>query len=192
MAVGKDVKDTILLQNACEKGCSRSTSLIYRRYKQYLARFIRQRVPADGDEEDLVHAVFEQILEGRCHYSGRTEVRAYLTGIAKHVLSDHAKVQKYAARIISLENRRRADAAGESPGRHCLDPVDGAQDKEMQQFLRTAVSQLPPKSRQAVRMVYFESLKPCDAARQLGCGLETFRKRLHRALAMLRAQMPSL
>lgn len=191
MATGKDADDSILLQNACEKGCSRSASLIYRRYKQYLTRFIRQRMEVDGDEEDLVQVVFTRILEGRCRYSGRSEARAYLTGIAKHVLSDHAKAHRCAARIVSWENRRREGVVGESPCRCCFDPVAGAQDKEMQQFLRTAVSQLPPKSRQAVRMVYFEGLKPGEAARQLCCGFETFRKRLHRALALLRARMSS-
>jgi RNA polymerase sigma-70 factor (ECF subfamily) len=191
MAIGKDAKDNILLRNACEKGCSRSTAFLYRRYRHYLARFIRRRVHAEGDEEDLVHAVFERILEGRCHYSGRTKARAYLTGIAKHVLSDHAKVQRRTAQTTSGENRVRGNSACPPPGDHHLDPAAGAEDEETQEGLRAAVSQLPPKFREAVAMVYFDSLKPGEAARQLGCRLETFRKRLYRARAMLRAQMRS-
>ncbi len=52
-----------------------------------------------------------------------------------------------------------------------------------------ALSQLPPKEREALRLCAWEGLSPSAAARVAGCTASTFRVRLHRARRRLAAAL---
>ena len=59
-------------------------------------------------------------------------------------------------------------------------------DPDLCQTLRDAVDKLPPKRREAIKLVYFAHVKPAEAAAQLGCDEKTFRNRLDDARRHLR------
>ena len=61
-----------------------------------------------------------------------------------------------------------------------------AESVELAQTIRALLAKLPPRQRQAVELVYFSGLHPCEAARQLGCSTRAFKVRLSSARQTLR------
>lgn len=57
-------------------------------HRGYLLRFARRRLNDPALAEDLVHDVFEAVASGRAAFAGRSPLRAWLTGILKHKITD--------------------------------------------------------------------------------------------------------
>ena len=134
-----------------------------------------------GSQADADEAVQETLL--RAHramptYRGEGSIKAWLCGIARHVCA-HV-----------LETRRR--------GRELLElvPTEGeARDvfatRQHARVLRDALAKLKPSEREALVLRYVADLGHREIADACGIDEAAARKRISRALARLRAVMPT-
>jgi RNA polymerase sigma-70 factor (ECF subfamily) len=175
--------DKVLLKRATEEACPKALGALYQKHKPFIEKYIAQRVSLNGEGRDLAHAVFLRLCQGKCRYSGQTDVRGYLCGIAKNVLREYFKSKGRHIQSISAVEITHAG----NPVITCSqeDPPFILHKEEIRQAIRKLVVNLPPKSRQAIQLVYFEELALPQAAQKAGCTSKVFRARLYHGVARL-------
>nr|NIP87140.1 sigma-70 family RNA polymerase sigma factor [Planctomycetales bacterium] len=72
----------------------------------------------------------------------------------------------------------------------CPDLAQRLDQRELGACLRAAAAQLPDPLREIVKLVYFEGLKYREAAEVLSIPVGTLKSRMHRALGLLKQQLP--
>jgi RNA polymerase sigma-70 factor (ECF subfamily) len=179
-----EIQDRTLLKRAIYEKDQYAQKYIYLKYKPAVRQFIKNAGKLDGYIDDLVHEVFVNICEGKCQYSGSTDVRGYLCGVAKNVAKYHIRREKRRARA-NLIYRNNASTKPNHPSNRANISENYRFDK-FQETLHQAITKLPSKSREAVELVLIHKVKHHQAAKQLGCSSVVFRNRLHRGLKELR------
>lgn len=141
----------------------------------YLAR----RAPAVAD--DLLSEVWLRAFAGRAGFDPRRgTARAWLFGVARHVLAAHWRTSGSGPGGTLPEP---GAAAGADPWQ----AVDERLDAEaVAPLIRRTLQQLPPGERELLLLVVWEQLSPAEAAAALGIPAGTARSRLHRARVSLR------
>ncbi|KKM63515.1 hypothetical protein LCGC14_1510680 [marine sediment metagenome] len=181
-------EDRILLKKAIDESCPEILGRIYKRYKPFISRYIAQKVRIEDDNQSIAQTVFLRLCQGKCKYSGDSDVQGYLCGIAKNVLRDYFKAKKRRVKVHSLAE---IEVIGDLLVMDSCDddPLENLQNVEIRLIFRKVVAKLPPKSRQAVELVYLDGIKPPDAAKQLGCNAKTLRDRLYSGISKLREEL---
>lgn len=175
--------DRALLKRAVEEACPKALSELYQKHELFIANYIARQVSVNGEGRDLVHAVFLRLCQGSCQYSGQSDVRGYLCGIAKNVLREHFRSKRRHIQVVSsIEVKRAGDLRFACNSEA---PSDALRKGEIRQIIQKAVMTLPEKSRQAVELVYFECIPVPQAATKAGCTAKVFRARLGHGLALL-------
>ncbi|MGE5608830.1 MAG: RNA polymerase sigma factor [Bacillota bacterium] len=122
---------------------------------------------------DLTQEVFLRAWARRAFYVPRASVKTWLLAIARNV---------------AREWRRHRDASmsvdAEVPVEDTV--AQAVAGRELRQMIQEAVAQLPPKQQQAIRLVYFDGLKPAQGAAKAGCREPVFSRRLADARVKLR------
>ena len=123
--------------------------------------------------DDLIQETFVRILEDN-------QNKICISNIAQNVLYEQKRAEKMETRHLKqLFALYRSAISG-------VVSVDSLELKENLQILITAISELPPKSRQAIRLVYLEGMKAKEAATLIDCDFKAFRMRLDYGLKCLR------
>lgn len=143
-----------------------------------LRAFLRRRVPAGVDADDLVQDVFVRVIRSLGTLRGTDRPEAWLFQIARNGLRD------------ALRARLRRD------GR--TDPLDGdvaaepdleadrAAEAELAPCLTGFIDRLPEPYRTAITMTSLQGWSQADAARQLGISNSGMKSRVQRGRAQLR------
>jgi len=131
------------------------------------------------------------------HHAGEDLLQSALTKAAAHWERIHGAPEGYVRRIMYREQvswwRRRARrleiAVAEVPELPARDEVAGV---EARLALRDALLALPPGKRVMLVLRYLEDLPEAQVADILGCSVGTVRSQTHKAIAQLRAALPSM
>ena len=144
---------------------------VYRRYVGIVASFLARHNGHRHTCEDLTQEVFARVWQHRNRYQPLAPVKNYLLGVAANVLrEDRAKSHK----IVPLgtgDPNTLADTRRFSP-------PSQAQSAEQFAAIRTLMTSLPNRQRQAVELVYLAGLSPGEAAQRLGCSRRTLYSQL--------------
>lgn len=148
------------------------------RHSAALHGYLSRRAPADAD--DLLAEIWLGAFAGRSGFDPtRGTARAWLFGVARHVLAAHW-------RAGGAASPSGADFALESAS----DPwqaVDGRLDAAaVAPLIRRTLRELPAAERELLLLVIWEELTPAEAAAVVGIPQGTARSRLHRARTRLR------
>jgi RNA polymerase sigma-70 factor (ECF subfamily) len=151
---------------------------LYQKYLVIVAAFLTRLNGCWTPVDDLTQDVFTRLWQNRRQFRGDSSVRNYILGIARNVSSDHKKLlaREIAHRHRVLQEHVLADMSNSpSPDiQSCL--------AEIKTALKSAISQLTAKQREAVTLFYFERLPSQEAmAQRAGCSPEAFRSRLRQA-----------
>jgi RNA polymerase sigma-70 factor (ECF subfamily) len=124
-----------------------------------------------GVADDLLGDVWVAAYAGRSGYDpDRGSARAWLYGVARHVLHGHYRRQRL--RVRRLVDRPIDETAA----------VDARLDAAaLAPQLRRGLRELPAVERELLLLVAWENLTPTEAAQVLGIPPGTARSRLHRA-----------
>jgi RNA polymerase sigma-70 factor (ECF subfamily) len=143
-----------------------------------LGRLCMALLASQADADEAVQETLLRAHRAMPTYRGEGSIKAWLCGIARHVCAH------------MLETRRRAREMLE------IVPTEGeARDafasRQRARKLRETLEQLKPSERDALLLRFVADLSHKEIA--LACGLDeaAARKRISRALARLRAAMPS-
>lgn len=180
-----EIQDRSLLKQAIYKKDQYAQKYIYVKYKEAVRQFIKKN---NRSVDDHTHEVFLNICEGKCQYSGNTDVKGYLCGIAKNVVRHHIRKEKrqdYANIVYQNNNSIMSNHQTSIANKSKKNRGD-----KFQEILHQAIAKLPSKSREAVELVLIHKIKPHQAAKQLTTSPVVFRNRLHRGLKELRKKIP--
>lgn len=148
----------------------------YRAHLEAVQRFVARRVDNPEDAADLTAEVFLAAVDASQTYRGEAAPRAWLYGIARHVVSSH---HRSSARAVRAVNRIAA--------RELLD--DDATDRILARIhsqcqtrrLYQSLAALPERQRAVVELVAVDGLSLTEAANALGITAGNARVRYHRA-----------
>lgn len=153
---------------------------IVRRHSVLVHGYLQRRSSVEA-ADDLLAETWLQAFAARVSYDpGRGPVRAWVFGVARHVLATAQRHQQRAQRDASSAGM----ATDPAPD---WDAVDARLDAAaVAPALRAGLASLSGPDRELVLLVVWEQLSPTEAAAVLGIPAGTARSRLHRARRQLR------
>ncbi|HEY4183345.1 MAG TPA: RNA polymerase sigma factor [Kofleriaceae bacterium] len=164
------------LAAACAIGDRAAQGLLVRRYLDGVHRFVaRMQAGFPASVDDLVQATFIAAFRSAANFRGPS-LRSWLFGIAANTIRSHVRTEVARNRLVS--------SLADHPREESVSPASGDVPR-----LREAISQLPPKLREALVLVDLEGEQGADAARLLGIPVGTLWRRLSEARARLRTSL---
>ena len=154
-------------------GSRQAFEALFERYRGPVWQFFRRRVAEAAHAEELAQDTFVALLEGLNRFEARTTFRAYVFGIAYHVLSAYRR--KAAHRSTDPLD---FDPPSNSPG----DPDAGL-------WVRHALTQLDEHDREILMLREYHELSYQEIADLRRLPLNTVRSRLFRARMALKAAL---
>ena len=146
---------------------------LFERYRGPIWQFFRRRVPDAACAEELAQDTFVALLEGLKRFEARTSFRAYVFGIAYHVLSAHRR---------KAAHRTTAPLDFDPPSRSPADPDAGL-------WVRRAMTRLDEDDREILMLREYDELSYQEIADLRTLPLNTVRSRLFRARMALKAAL---
>ncbi|MFZ2056279.1 MAG: RNA polymerase sigma factor [Acidimicrobiales bacterium] len=138
-------------------------------YEQHLAtvyRYLVSRSPNASDVPDLVAEVFATLWRRADTLPAETELRPWLVGVARRVLSNHRRGARRRERLVLIMAAEPQAVGRNEPG---------------SERLVRALRALPARDREALLLVVWDDLGHEEAAKALGCSRNALDMRLHRA-----------
>jgi RNA polymerase sigma-70 factor (ECF subfamily) len=170
----------------CERalaGESLASQLLYRRHVHAVTERVTRLLARSSEAEDVVQDTFVEALAGLAKLDDRARFGPWLMRIAVHQVHRRFRRRRLLARL-GLD-RGSDDAGLENVADPGLDPERRLQLRR----LDSELGRLPVALRLAWMLRYVEGCELSDAAAQCGCSLATFKRRLQRADARLRARL---
>ncbi|OYP30417.1 RNA polymerase sigma factor [Rhodopirellula sp. MGV] len=161
-------------------------------YAPLVASVVRSVFGAQEYDEDVSQEVFLRVFQSRENYVPTAKFCTWLSLIAKNY---SLNVRRNRARRKSVS----VDASGLTLGIDCLEtnatvtessPDDGIKKAELDAKLRSAVSRLIPRQREAIELVYFQGVPCSELASRLGITAQASKSLLARARSRLRELLP--
>ncbi len=129
--------------------------------------------------DDLTQEVFLRAIRGLAHFDGRASFSTWLYRVAMNTTHSFLARRDRSPVTFQPELPDRPHEAGESS-------QGAAVDDGMDEAIRAALADLPPKLRAAVVLITLEDMEPAEAARIEGCATATIYWRLHKARKQLK------
>jgi RNA polymerase sigma factor (sigma-70 family) len=155
---------------------------LFERHFEAIARFFRNKLPADSHHEDLIQQTFLGCVEARDRFRGDASFRSFLFAIAHNQLGKHWRSR----------SRDRLDF--QSISAVDIDPSPSAvvaRDQDQQKLL-LALRRLPIDSQVALELHYWEAMTAAEIGEVLDVPLGTAKTRLRRAKQLLEGELRTL
>lgn len=157
----------------------RAAAILVARYGDAVYRYVLAMTGNRHLAEDIHQQVFLEAYRDLECFGGRSSVRVWLLGIARHRCLDALVVAR------RWNDRFKNEFAAETEADDCT--ADRKIDRcRMQRILAGCLTRLTPASREAVMLRYQEELSYEEAAAVAGVCAATLQKRVTRALPLLR------
>jgi RNA polymerase sigma-70 factor (ECF subfamily) len=145
---------------------------LYQRHGLEVLQYLARRCAVEA-AEDLLQETFLQAVRSADRLPGVTLPRAWLFGIARHVLARHYQRPADFAPLPEIEPRA----------------VDAAPEDQRLPAVREAINQLAPELRETLELRLNDELSYEEIAGVLGIPIGTVRSRLHHAVLRLRSAL---
>jgi RNA polymerase sigma-70 factor (ECF subfamily) len=169
------------LLEAWRAGDVQAGAKLYDRHADVVARFFDNKVCVGAS--DLVQQTFLLLVESRDRIREGLTFRAFVLGIARNVLRDHAR-KLARGREVDPEVDAMIDLA---PG-----PTTVIGSSREQRLLLAALRRLPLEHQVGLELFYWEDMDAGEIAQIMGISHSAMRSRLVKARALLREAMERL
>src|SRR5690606_7443593 len=172
------------LIGAVAKGDLQALGSLFERHEPAVRRYLGRLGIAAVEADDLVQAVFLEVVRASERFDAAYSARSWLFGIATiMVRRQRRSTARIAARMAAWAGMSRADEG--------LSPTPGQilEHDEVARVLSAALRALSAKKREVFVLVALGGLNGEEAARALGIPLKTVWTRLHYARRELRAAL---
>lgn len=143
-------------------------------FAEPLRAFVRKRVPAGVDADDVAQEVFLRLSRHRATVADVADLEAWIFRVARSALTDAWRA----------ERRRATRDAGVDPDALAEDLDQSADDRaEISRCVRPFIEALAPNYRRALHLTTVDGLTQEEAARREGVSLSGMKSRVQRARA---------
>ena len=168
-------EDTQLMLQV-NRGNSQAFTKIYNKYFSVVTDYIVSHNRPSVIPEDIAQEVFSRIWHNRAKYQPNSSVKTYLLGYAKNILMEE---QNRLAKAVTAKRNWSLKHSFtsliiSSNHQKVLHQAD------FEKALKQAISQLPAKQRQAIKLTYGKGMSIERAAKEVNCSREAFWSRLRR------------
>jgi RNA polymerase sigma factor (sigma-70 family) len=165
-------------EQLASRGDAASFAELYERYRSSVYRYVRARVGAREEAEDLTSEAFRQIWTGRHGYSRLGAFRAWLFSIVRRTLADHYRARRPTLPLpLTVAEHIRDDG---------LTPEDSAVQKEREVYARRLLSELGQEQQEILRLRFAAELRYAEIAEVIGKSEDAVKKTAYRTLQLLR------
>lgn len=170
------------LLEAWRGGDAQAGEQLVERHLESVHRFFSNKVRAATD--DLVQQTFLACVEAREGYDGRASFRAYLFGIARHILYRYFRgaARDFDPLTASAASRLADDRT----------PADDVAQVEEQRVLLKGLRALPLELQTLVELAYWEQLSDRELSEALEIPVGTIKSRLRKARKALETELPKI
>jgi RNA polymerase sigma-70 factor (ECF subfamily) len=174
-------EDDIRLARAVLRRDRKATAEFVSRYSDDLYGYLARRLSPRSDlVEDLLQEVFLAAWEGLSAFEGRSSLRSWLFGIARHKVEGYYRQQLREPRALE-EDGSELDAAAHNPA------LDERLDQtRMHAWAREVLDSLPDAYRAALLWRYWERRSTAEMAAATGRSAKAMERVLSRARAQFR------
>jgi RNA polymerase sigma-70 factor, ECF subfamily len=160
--------------------------ILMRRYNQRLYRVARAILRDDTEAEDVMQQAYLNAYLHLDQFAGRAAFSTWLTKIAVYEAMARSARRGAAAPYTDFESGEESMVSIQDSQ---PDPEHQAFATELRTLLESAVDGLPELQRVVFTLRQIEGLSTTEAAECLGISEENVKTRLHRARALLRADL---
>lgn len=174
-----DAREEELLVVRCQLGERSAFDELVERWHPPLWKYVRRVTGDDDAAQDAVQDVWLRVLRGINRLRDGSKLRAWLFGIAHHVVMDRLRSQ-YASLAVDGIDLTNVAVDESSPGLE--DDIA---------TLHHELTQLPVTEREVLTLFYLRELSLVEVAEVLGVPVGTVKSRLFRARQLLRNELES-
>ncbi|MEP7004213.1 MAG: RNA polymerase sigma factor [Chloroflexota bacterium] len=178
-------EEDAVLAGRASSGESEAFGILYDRYVDQVYRYVFYRVRNEAEAEDVTSDVFMRALRAIPKYEPRQAFLAWLYRIARNAVIDRSRRQK-ARTQVSFE-----DALAHPMGDQTIDPNASLLAGSDATAVRKAMQQLTPLQQEILVLRYVEGYDTKTISKLVNKRDGTVRGIEFRALAALRALIPS-
>jgi RNA polymerase sigma-70 factor (ECF subfamily) len=147
----------------------------YRAYENSLYRFILSRLNDPFEAADILNEVMLEVWRGAGRFQGRSTVKSWIFGIARHKALDRLR-----------SRQRNAARAGEEPSEDipdadAVDPAEAIAATQNAGFVKHCLERMSAAHREVLHLTFFEDLTYGQIAEIAGCPEGTVKTRMFHA-----------
>ena len=164
---------------------------LYARHKGGVYRYLLRQCRQPGVADELFQDVWMNLIRARVSYVPTAKFTTWLYRLAHNRMVDHFRASGHLT-LVSADDEAHEDAVIALPAARATEPAARAENRELGERLRAALSTLPPAQREAFLLQQEGALSLSEIAELTGVGLETVKSRLRYAMAKLRTELADL
>ena len=156
-------------------------------YRSHLVPLTAIAYNKTGDREvaeELVQESFINLYKHKDALAANTSVKAYLYIILKNKITDYYRLE--------VMHQRYADYIVKHTSASPMSPLVYVETRELEQLLKDAIADLPPKCQEVFRLSREEYLSDKEIAAQMGISVKTVEQHKGKALRLLRGALGGL
>lgn len=147
----------------------------YNSYESPVYRFILSRMNDPFEAADILNEVMLEVWRGAGRFQGRSAVKSWIFGIARHKTLDRLRTRQ-----------RNAARAGEEPSEdiadeNAVDPTEAIAATQHAEFVRHCLDRMSAAHREVLHLTFFEDLTYGQIAEIAGCPEGTVKTRMFHA-----------
>jgi RNA polymerase sigma factor (sigma-70 family) len=173
----KETDGELLARWAQERDC-RAFAAVVSRHSAVVRRACRSVLRRPEDVEDTFQATFLVLARKAASLQRRSSLIGWLHQTALRLA--------HKSRTASARRLHREDQAARSP---IFDPQEEISVREARAILAEELNRLPADCREPILLCLYEGLTQDEAARRLGCSLNTLKRRLERGRSLLSSRL---
>jgi RNA polymerase sigma-70 factor (ECF subfamily) len=179
------------LMLAYAAGDAAAFDTLYARHKGGVYRYLARQCRQSGIADELFQDVWMNLIRARASYAPTAKFTTWLYRLAHNRMVDHFRASGHLT-LVSSDDEAHEEAVMALPAARASEPEPRAQNRELGERLRAAVSALPPAQREAFLLQQEGEMSLAEIATVTGVGMETVKSRLRYALSKLRAELADL
>jgi len=176
--------EALLLSALGQADLARALDRLYETYAASVERWVRRLAGPNADVEDLMHDVFVVAVRRRSEFRGEGKLSTWLFRITEHIVHKRRSRERM-RRLLRLRYQdSMVPVQAPSPT-----PLEELERQQRCAHLYAALDRLPDKYRTVSVLYDIDGLSAQEVAQLLGIHPNAVWVRVHRARAMLLAQL---
>lgn len=136
----------------------------------------------EADAEDVLQTTYLKVVSGSARFGGESAFKTWLFGVIRQTAREH--IRRASSEWERVERLEQEMASGDGSVAH---PDEGVERSETSRALLEAMTELPPKQREVLHLVFYQDLTVREAGDVMGVSLGTARVHYDRGKKRLKA-----